>query len=204
MQAEQTGIPLLSTQFKQAALVMARAFDTDPFFTFVLPNIVRRRRILPWLFERTIRYGQRYGKVYTTPSLEGIALWLGPDKPGLGGVGIVLTGLFLMPLQLSWRELRRSLRLARSADELHKRSVTGRHWYLLGLGVEPSGQGRGVGAGLLQPVLALADIGKLVCYLDTNNQMNLPFYERFGFTVAGHGQAGLVGPQTWGMRREPG
>lgn len=199
-----TGISLLSTQVRQAAALMARAFHDDPFFTFVLPDPVRRERVLPWLFGRTISYGLRYGRVYTTPSFEGIALWLGPEKPALTGMGTFLTGLFLLPLKLGWQELKKSMRLARSSDELHKRSIAGRHWYLLGLGVEPSRQGHGVGAALLQPVMALADRERLVCYLDTNNALNLPFYERVGFTLAGHARSSQAGPGTWCMRRQPG
>jgi ribosomal protein S18 acetylase RimI-like enzyme len=201
--AQKIGIPLMPAQIKQAAVVMARAFFDDPFFNFVHPNIHRRKRVLPWLFERTIGYGQRYGKVYTTPSLEGVAMWLGPEKPALALMGTLLTGLFLLPLKVTWGELVRSIRLARSAETLHKKSVTGRHWYLLGLGVEPSRQGQGVGGTLLQPVLTMADRERLVCYLDTNNEMNIPFYERRGFTVAGHSHFSPTGPDTWCMCRQP-
>jgi ribosomal protein S18 acetylase RimI-like enzyme len=204
MHAEMKGMPLAWAQVKPVARLMARAFDDDPFFTFVLPNARRRSRCLPWIFERTIRYGQRYGKVYTTPSLEGIALWLGPDHPGLGGLGTILSGLFLMPLQMSWFELQRSLRLAGSADRLHKQAIQGRHWYLLGLGVEPALQGLGVGRALMQPVLVQADRQGLSCYLDTNNEKNLKFYERVGFKLAGHSQAGHKAPPTWAMLRKPG
>ena len=91
-----------------------------------------------------------------------------------------------------------------SAKTLHKKSAAGRHWYLLGLGVEPSLQSRGVGGALLQPVLASADREKLVCYLQTNNEHNIPFYAHYGFKLAGQEKATLIGPWTWGLRREPG
>jgi ribosomal protein S18 acetylase RimI-like enzyme len=204
MLTRKSGIPLVSFQIKPAAAVMARAFHNDPFFTYVFPEPLRRAHILPWLFERTITYGLRYGKVYTTASLEGVALWLGPEKPGLSWMGTLLTGLFLLPLQLSWQELKCSMRLAKIAGRLHKKSVNGRHWYLLGLGTEPSLQGQGVAGALLQPVLASADRERLVCYLDTNNALNIPFYERVGFIVTGHAQSSQASPGTWSMRREPG
>ena len=197
-------IPLPSLQVEQAAMVMARAFFDDPFFTFVLPDTGRRGRILPWLYEKTIRYGQRYGKVFTTPALEGIALWLGPERSTIEWMRTIMTGLWLLPLKLSRGELQRSLRLSKIADQLQEQSVSGRHWYLLGLGVEPSRQGRGVGGALLQPVLAQADRENLVCFLDTNNEMNIAFYERYGFGVVGHRQASPLSPHTWSMRREPG
>ncbi len=202
MSPQKIAIPLTASQIRHTATVMARAFDGDPFFTFSIPDAAKRGRVLPWLFERSIRYGYFYGKVYTTPSLEGVALWLGPKHASLGGMGIARTGLFLLPLKLKWQELERCMRLSNYADRLHKKSVTGRHWYLYGLGVEPSLQGQGVGGALLQPVLAQADREGLVCYLDTNNEKNIPFYERNGFAVISHGQAISNGPQTWGMRRK--
>ena len=198
----QAELTLAASQVRAGAQVMARAFFEDPFFTFSLPDPARRRRVLPWLFERTIRYGQRYGRVLTTPGLEGLAVWLGPRHPSVGLAGSLQTGLFLLPWKLGVRALLRSLRLSNLADQLHRQSVTGAHWYLLGLGVEPSLQGRGVGRALLQPLLAQADREKAFCYLDTNNQDNLRFYERFGFAVVCQGHAIPGGPHTWGMRRQ--
>jgi ribosomal protein S18 acetylase RimI-like enzyme len=203
MLTQKVGIPLVPSQVKQAAAVMARAFFDDPFFTFVLPQPDRRRRLLPWIFEKTISHGLRSGKVLTTPALEGVALWLGPDKTSLTGMDTLLTGLFLLPIKLSWRELASSMRLNRSAGQLHTQTVTGRHWYLVSLGVEPALQGQGVAGALLRPVLALADRQALACYLETNNPGNLPFYEHYGFTLAGHVQARPGDPHTWAMRRKP-
>jgi ribosomal protein S18 acetylase RimI-like enzyme len=197
-------IPLSPSQIKHAAVVMAQAFFEDPYFTFILPEAGKRARILPWLFERTIRYGQRYGRVFTTPGLEGVAMWLGPQNTGLAVMGALRTGLFLLPLKLSRQELERSLSLANYAEKLHKKSVTRRHWYLYGLGVEPSRQGQGIGGALLRPILAQADRERLACYLDTNNEFNVPFYERYGFAVISQGRAQSTGPKTWGMLRRPG
>jgi GNAT superfamily N-acetyltransferase len=200
---QKPAIPLGLSQVKHAATVLARAFYDDPFFTFVLPESIKRIHVLPWLFEKTIRYGLRYGKIYTTPSLDGVSMWLGPKNTTLALIGTLQTGLFLLPLKLSWRELERSMRLADCADRLHKKSVTGPHWVLYGLGVEPSRQGQGLGYALLEPVLAQADLQALVCYLDTNKEQNIPFYEQNGFKVVGHQQARHTGPHIWAMLREP-
>jgi GNAT superfamily N-acetyltransferase len=203
MPTQKTAVPLAASQVKQAAAVMSRAFFEDPFFTFVFPRSERCRRILPWIFERTLSHGLRRGRVLTTSTLEGVALWLGPHKTNLGAWEALLSGLFLMPILLGWRELQNSLRLNRLAAQLHKQTVAGRHWYLVSLGVEPSLQGRGVAGVLLQPVLALADWEALPCYLETNNETNLPFYEHYGFAVAGHVQSRSGDPRTWAMLRKP-
>jgi GNAT superfamily N-acetyltransferase len=198
-----TVIPLVPSQIKPGAALMARAFFDDPFFTCVLPDAARRARVLPRLFEKTMGYGQRYGSLFTTAALEGIAMWLGPQHPTLSLLGTLRTGLFLLPLNLRLPELRRSLSLARYADRLHETSIAGNHWYLVSLGVEPSRQGQGVGQALLQPVLAQADREGKACYLDTHNEQNIPFYEHNGFAVQCHGQAGQATPPVWGMLRQP-
>lgn len=198
-----TGIPLIAAQVRQAAGVLAKAFFEDPFFAYTIPDGARRKRILPWLFARTISYAQRDGRVETTTDLAGVALWLGPEKPGLTWLGSLLTGLFLLPLKLSAQELGRSLRLAKTADRLHTRSLVGPHWYLVGLGVEPDYQGQGVGGALLQPVLDLADRQAQACYLDTTNPANLAFYAHHGFELAGVAGSSQGSPQTWGMLRRP-
>ena len=72
-------------------------------------------------------------------------MWLGPQKPSLEWTGTLLTGLFLLPLKLSRQELGKSLQQANSARKLHEQSITGQHWYLVELGVEPARQGDGVG-----------------------------------------------------------
>ena len=203
MPARRSALPLTLSQIKPAAAVLARAFDQDPFFTFVIPDGSRRVKILPWLFESMLRYGLRYGRVFGTPSLEGVAIWLGPENPSLRLPGALWSGLFLLPFKLGCQELLRSLRLEACAGRLHKTCLTGRHWYLLALGVEPSLQGQGLGAALLGPILAQADREARDCYLETNNHKNLSFYQHNGFTVVGHAQALPAAPHTWGMLRKP-
>jgi len=198
-----TAILLPSSQIPQAAGVLARAFYDDPFFTFALPDDARRRQVLPWFYEKFLHYGLRCGRVYTTASLEGVAIWLGPHKPYLAFPGTLQSGLWQFPFKLRWPELRRSLLLSNYAGRLHAAALTGSHWYLSELGVEPHLQGQGVASALLQPVLELAYRQTLCCYLETNNVKNLSFYRWHGFAVVSQGEATPVAPRTWAMLRRP-
>ncbi|HVM72983.1 MAG TPA: GNAT family N-acetyltransferase [Anaerolineales bacterium] len=196
-------VPLTPAHLPHAALLLARAFQDDPFYTTVLPDPARRMRLLPWLQERLLRYGLCYGTVYTTPALEGAAIWLGPEHPAIRPIGALRTGLFLLPLHLGLGEFRRSLRLSAFADRLHRRCAPSRHLYLLEIGVEPALQGQGIGSALLRVCLEQADRQALVCYLETNEAGNVPYYAGRGFVTAAHGQASPGGAQTWAMLREP-
>jgi GNAT superfamily N-acetyltransferase len=57
------------------------------------------------------------------------------------------------------------------------------HWTLQYIGVGSALQGQGVGAALVGPYLRRCDEDGLPCGLVSSNPRNVPFYERFGFTV---------------------
>ena len=57
------------------------------------------------------------------------------------------------------------------------------HWTLQYIGVGSTLQGQGVGASLVEPYLLRCDEEGLPCGLVSSNPRNVPFYERFGFTV---------------------
>jgi GNAT superfamily N-acetyltransferase len=196
-------LPLTASHLLHAAMLLARAFRNDPFYTCALPDTTRRAGVLSWFQDRLLSYGMRYGTVYTTPSIEGVAIWLGPEHPTLQLLGTFRTGMFLLPSRLSPPEFRRTLRMSNYADRMHESSISGPHLYLLEIGVEPALQGQGIGGVLVSHMLSLADRQSLTCYLDTYNETNIPFYERNGFTIVGHGQAGPGSPPIWGMLRRP-
>ena len=64
-------------------------------------------------------------------------------------------------------------------------------------------QGRGVGGKLLQPVLQRADASRTACYLETEAERNLAFYERHGFRVVAEASVPGLDVQTWSLVREP-
>jgi ribosomal protein S18 acetylase RimI-like enzyme len=194
-------IRLAAHHLDQAAQVMARVFQNDPMLKYLVPDDARRVRLLPSFFSMVVRYCSRYGEVYTTPTLEGLACWLPPGiEPTIGRM--VRIGIRVSPLDFGWAAFRRYLDLAAYTDIVHKRSVPKRHWYLWALGVDPPHQGQGIGGKLLQPVLEQADTAGLPCYLETENERNLPFYQRYGFKVVSNGEVPRRGLRVWAMVRK--
>ncbi len=89
-------------------------------------------------------------------------------------------------------------------DDVHARVVSAPHWYLGALGVDPAHQRMGIGARLLLPVLAKADAEGQACFLETQTEDNVRFYERQGFEVANAGEVPGTGMKMWAMLRQPG
>lgn len=198
---ENTPVRLLFSQLKPAAALLAEVFQCDPSFVILQPNEIKRIETLVWLFERVVRYSLLYGQVYTTPELEGVACWLPPGSTDLNPLGLLRSGLVLTPFVIGLAALQRFYNVMVYTNRLHERYAPPSHWYLWVLGIEPAHQGQGIGSSLLQPVLAQASAEGAACYLETNTEGAVRFYQRRGFQVMEHGATPGQGIQVWAMLR---
>jgi ribosomal protein S18 acetylase RimI-like enzyme len=183
---------------KGISAALARAFDDDPVAMYIFPDAATRPRGLERFFRLQLgRTFLRRGEAYTTPELQGGAFWLPPASPK-PGLRELLAQIPMIPLL--GRRLVPTLRLIALMEANHPK---GTHYYLGTLGVDPAGQGKGIGSALLQPVLDHCDAEGLPAYLESSNARNLPFYRRHGFDVTSEIVAPDGGPKLWLMWREP-
>jgi ribosomal protein S18 acetylase RimI-like enzyme len=198
-------IRLAKSQKAQAAQVLARAFMVDPVYSALFPDSSERERALGHLFGAVTGYSLVYGLVHTTPGVEGVACWLSPGNTEVTLWRILRTGLGLQWAVARFNPNARRQFLAALAymDEIHKREVPGPHWYLWALGVEPGCQGQGIGGRLIQPVLTQADEDRVPCYLETETERNVAFYQKRGFEVVTDGVVPGQGFRIWTMLRGP-
>ncbi len=157
---------------------------------------------MPLFFTAMARYGLDQGTTLTTPSLEGVCVWLPPGHDSFTPWPSLRAGLPQSLLRLGPAALIRMLRSSHAMHQLRSTSIPRPHWYLLVLAVHPLRQGQGIGSLLLQPVLKQADFANQACYLETANPANLAFYQRWGFRTSGESRV-PGGPPFWGMVRDP-
>ncbi|MBE3558783.1 MAG: GNAT family N-acetyltransferase [Ktedonobacteraceae bacterium] len=198
-----TNEPVLldACHLKPAAVILGKAFKHDPLMQYFVPDEIRRARILPALFEMTVRYCLRYGEVYTTAAVEGVACWLTPGNTTFRIGRMLRCGITLSPFDFGLEGLRRFIRISNFTEALHKSCIAGSHWYLWAIGVDPRSHGRGIGGGLLQPVLAKAAAERLPCYLETQNERNVSFYQKHGFEIARAERIPGTDLHVWAMLR---
>jgi ribosomal protein S18 acetylase RimI-like enzyme len=194
--------PALVSDIPVLRTVLARAFDTDPFFNwFVLPDSRRAERFTLAFDVILRRMSKNLNETITTSSLAGCAVWKRPGEHALG----FFEQISLLPSfarVMGWRALPRFSRLLSRAQGLHDRLAPEPHYYLFVLGVDPGVQRRGMGSELLRPVLARCDAEQKLAYLETARAENLPFYARHGFRVV-HVLDEPGFPKLWLMLREP-
>jgi ribosomal protein S18 acetylase RimI-like enzyme len=184
----------------EASDVLARAFQHDPAWTWLIPDEARRAKILPWLFR--VGFEVTAADVYATEGrILGAARWLPPGRPPMR-VGPTLRALVTTPLRLG-ASTPSFLAYGRAVETLRMEVVPGDHWYLAGIGVEPSAQRRGIGGALLQPGIEGARRAGLPAVLLTNSEANLPFYESHGFRTVRESETPKGGPRAWAMVKSP-
>ena len=193
-----TPVRLPSDRFGDASAVLARAFQDDPAWGWVLPNPRRRAALLLWLFQTGFEIAD--AEVWTTEGkIHGVARWLPPGRPNVH-VAAMLRALVATPLRVR-EATNRFFGYGRAVEAFRAKAVPEPHWYLAGIGVDPTYQQRGIGSALLDPGLAAADAAGLPCALLTNAERNLSFYRHRGFEVVLEGRTPDDGPRAWMMRR---
>jgi ribosomal protein S18 acetylase RimI-like enzyme len=193
-------VRLENSRLDEASRVLARAFHDDPAWVWLIPDPVRRRRLLPWLFR--IGFDVTAADVYATAGeLLGAARWLPPGRPSMR-VGPTLRALVTTPLRLG-AATTHFLAYGRAVELMRADVAAGDHWYLAGIGVAPRHRNQGIGGALLRPGIEAAASEGVPAVLLTNNEANLRFYEGHGFRVVREGETPKGGPHAWAMVRSP-
>lgn len=192
--------PLRWDLLETAVTTLTRAFADDPMFSWICPDPEHRARSLAVLNRVPVTYGLRFGRIMQSHDAKAAALWVRPG--GNATVGRMMRcGLFGVPFRIGLRAFGKFAMANEIMGKLHAQHVREPHWHLMIVGVDPDLQGRGIGEALVNEGLARADHDNVPCYLETSNERNLAFYQRFGFTVVATTTLGRGGPTAWGMRR---
>jgi ribosomal protein S18 acetylase RimI-like enzyme len=193
--------PLAPARIREAAAMLARSFDDDPLSLALFPGPRRRRWSLHAFMVASIRDALRHGEVWAASDgsrVIGAAAWLGEGSYPLSSGRVARQAFAALVAMLSPGTLSLGARLITETQAVHPKDP---HWYLAVLGVEPSEQGRGVGARLLQPVLVRLDREERGAYLETSKERNIAWYGRQGFDLTRTLEVRTGAPPIWTMWR---
>jgi ribosomal protein S18 acetylase RimI-like enzyme len=186
-----------ATDFGSIADLFAGALADDPGFQWMFPEAESRPARVRWVQGFLLRCKAATG-VRDSIGDSAAALWLPPGVSAIVPLWTELAaGIALAPLSLGLSGTLRGLK-ADAAVKRRLEVVKQPCWYLDTLAVGPASQGRGLGSTLLQHGLARA--GETPCFLYTVKPENVPYYERFGFSVVDNAVLVEGGPPAWTMR----
>lgn len=197
-------IRLTPRDVSTAAGVLSRAFFDDPNFRGLIYDDDKRKRTLPRLMEYIVREGLVFGESYATSSqLEGIAVWHRPNVRVSMFSRIFRVGICRAPIDFGVALTRKLLKCGNFLDDMRAKYAPPSHWHLQLLGVNPAYQRKGHAKRLLMPILDQCDQDELSCFLDTQNSVNVPIYERFGFSVVHQCLLPPANVDSWFLLRKP-
>jgi len=183
---------------RELSLVLARAFEEDPFMSWLFPEPTYRLKLV-----------QAWMRVEVANALEMDASWVSMISNEIvagtiwspPGRDLHESGTFsqLWYLVLGANPDRTS-ELAQGLSMIGSSHPDEPHFYLNTVGVQPSLAGQGHGGAIIGHTLDLADVDGQPCYLESSSPRNIPLYERLGFEVI-HEIALPNGPKMWGMWR---
>ena len=183
--------------------MLGGAFQTDPLWTVVIGDSVRRPEMLVRMFTALIKTtAVAQGVVERTPGLEGVALWFPPGKDM--GVWAMARAGFAMPrfiMRLPRSDRERMMSVLRQVGERREALMSEPHWYVAAIGVDSESQGMGFGSVLMSHGIARANRDEAPIYLETETERNIAFYQKLGFDVIEEFTPRGVGVQMWFMAR---
>jgi hypothetical protein len=174
---------LKKTDIVTGSDLLTRAFLNDPLFTASLSGERQLEKIIHVIFKTVLYTTIDHGVAYaSSKDLEGIILWQPSNKSGISFRAMTSGGGFDL-LRAKPESLKRLLRGERLIRKEHRRLLPEAHWYLAAVAVNPELQGKGIASGMLGHCLNAIDFLHFPCFLETENERNIPLYERFGFQI---------------------
>jgi ribosomal protein S18 acetylase RimI-like enzyme len=175
---------------------LARAFYTDPVFSFLLPDESTRAAKLENVMRVFLNACLPHNTCYTTDKYESVTLWRPPGGWHTPFWFYITNGPKL--LSTFGAGVFRSLSIVDMMEKVHPHEP---HWYLQTIGTDPAFQGKGYGGVVMRDRLAAVDVAHLPCYLESSKDTNIPIYQSFGFELTGEIQV-PGGPKIWPMWRK--
>ena len=171
---------------KKACVVAGNAFQDDPIMVFTYPDVKERKKNSQYGFYMIYNYGIKYGLTYaTSENLEGITIWLPPDKVYPSTWTMMRYGAFytMRKVGLKLKAMKRTMTVFNYEEEKHKELAPFDHWYFQNIAVKPEEQGKGYGGLLISTVLNTIESDELPIYVETNTEKAASIYQKYGFEM---------------------
>jgi ribosomal protein S18 acetylase RimI-like enzyme len=195
-------VPTTQQTYRQAALVLGKAFADEPVSMVVYRKFSPERRIraLASDFAGEMVASLRLSYPVHVVEDEKVVAAAIIYPPGSYPLPQLDQWLILLKTVLGngWYDIRSWMKWLDEAEKLHP---TKAHYYLPCIGVDPAYQGKGFGSAIMAHMAAKADQDGVGCYLENANPRNIPFYQRFGFEIVNEKE--ILGFTNWFMWREP-
>lgn len=159
--------------------ILSSSFNDNKSVNYLIQQDRKREQRLRNLMKYSFDVCYRYGKVFLTDDKKGCALIVFPEKKKTTFYSIGLD----LKLILSCIGISNIKKAMNRESKIKNLQVKGPVYYLWFIGVHPNDQNRGVGSQLLNEIIREVDSEQRTICLETSTLKNIPWYEKFGFSI---------------------
>lgn len=187
-----------------AANTLALSFMKDPLSCWVFQEEDTRYNYLMYYFRFRIRYGLKYGEVYSTSTnFEGVAMWLPGTKAHVTQWRGMRAGGMSLYYKMGKELMNKFNYVNHHTADFRNSLIQPPYYQLSPIGVKPEHQGKGFASKLLKPMFERFDEQKEICFLETQTESNIPIYQKYGFKIMDKFEIPKTNLHHWGMIRKP-
>lgn len=182
---------------------IALAFDNYPMYNYVFGNDSKLDSIKQ-VYKSSVTTNEfKCVGIILDGECQAVAIFAKPNFKGVSTLPFLFKGGFKLVLKHSLGMASRLINYEKYAVKIQSKYSDDNCWYLYTLTVHPDYQHKGLASKIMQPMLEFFDSTGQSCYLETNDDSNVPFYEHLGFRLIEKGFVPGTKIVHCAMKREP-
>lgn len=159
--------------------ILAESFDDNKSVNYIIKQDKKRNQRIRKLMAYCFDICYLYGEVFLTDDKSGCALILLPDKKKYNLKSIWLD-IKLIVSCIGISNIKKAMKRESKIKELQPKKLM---YYLWFIGIDSDKQKKGTGSALIKELIDEANSKQRPVYLETSTLKNIPWYEKFGFTI---------------------
>lgn len=159
--------------------ILVSSFDDNKSVNYIIRQDSKRVERIKRLMEYSYDVCNLFGDIFLTEDKKGCALLILPDKKRTTIKSILLDAKFAFTC-LGLSNIKKAMKREAKIKQVHP---SGLLYYLWFIGVAPNNQHKGIGSQLMNEITSEAKKQNRQICLETSTLKNIPWYEKFGFTI---------------------
>ena len=159
--------------------ILANSFDENKSVNYIIKQDNRRKERIRQLMNYSFDVCNSFGRVLLSENKKACVLVVFPDKKRTT-LRSALWDIRLITNCIGFGGVTRAMSREKKIKSLQPKDLL---YYLWFIGVDPEEQNKGFGGALLTEIIHEAEMHDRILCLETSTEKNIPWYQKFGFTI---------------------